>query len=64
MASENEFSNLFNDSNIFSNLWYKGNSPPKIPENFERYKEDIVKTKAYIKAKREAFYKNNDLKDR
>jgi len=34
------------------------------PKNFEKYKLEIEKTKAYIKAKREAFYKNNNLKDR
>jgi len=34
------------------------------PKNFEKYKLEIEKTKQYIKAKRKAFYKNNNLKDR
>ena len=36
----------------------------KKPKSFEKYKLEIEKTKQYIKAKREAFYKNNNLKDR
>jgi len=34
------------------------------PKNFDKYKSEIEKTKAYIKNKREAFYRNNNLKER
>lgn len=33
-------------------------------KNFDTYKAEIEKTKAYIKGKREAFYRNNNLKER
>jgi len=36
----------------------------KKPKNFDKYNKEIKKTKQYIKAKREAFYKNNNLKER
>ena len=34
------------------------------PTNFDKYNKEIEKTKQYIKAKREAFYKNNNLKEK
>ena len=35
----------------------------KKPKNFDKYNAEIKKVKKYIKAKREAFYKNNKLKE-
>ena len=34
------------------------------PKNFDKYNAEIKKVKKYIEAKREAFYKNNNLKER
>jgi len=36
----------------------------KNPKNFDKYNAEIIKTKQYIKAKRKAFYKNNNLKEK
>ena len=36
----------------------------KKPKNFDKYNKEIAKAKQYIKAKREAFYKNNKLKEK
>ena len=33
-------------------------------KNFEKYRAEIKKTRAYIKSQREAFYRNNNLKER
>jgi len=35
----------------------------KKPKNFDKYNTEIKEIKKYIKAKREAFYKNNNLKE-
>lgn len=55
-------------SDIMSSVWGTQESATKEkstkPKNFDKYKEEIRATKAYIKSKREAFYKNNNLKER
>lgn len=33
-------------------------------KNFDKYRAEVKKTREYIKSKREAFYKNNNLKER
>lgn len=45
-------------------FWDSVSSSKKKPKNFDKYRSEIAKTKAYIKSKREAFYKNNNLKER
>lgn len=45
-------------------FWDSVSSSKKKPKNFDKYRSEIAKTKAYIKRKREAFYRNNNLKER
>ncbi len=36
----------------------------KKTKNFDKYRAEIKKTREYIKSQREAFYRNNNLKER
>jgi len=48
---------------LFANAFIKSEKPEK-PDNFDKYNEEIKQRKEYIKAKREAFYKKNNLKEK
>ena len=50
-------------NNIFDHIYGKTTATTKT-KNFEKYREEIQKTRVYIKSQREAFYRNNNLKER
>lgn len=64
MEAFNIIGNNINDAinSMFNN--FEINSTKRKPKNFDKYRSEIAKTKAYIKSKREAFYRNNNLKER
>ena len=57
--------NSFGSANSFSKIFdYLNEANTAKTKNFDKYRSEIKKIRAYIKSQREAFYKDNNLKER